>query len=299
MTVTGPIDQAALGPTLMHEHLLCSFFKELRRDGVLDDDALMASEIREFAKLGGRTIVECTTAELEPKPGRLRALAEASGVNIIMGVGHYRDPYLDRGWFDVHDHVAIGEDLVHRISEGNGGVRPGIIGEIGCDRDFLSAAEERSFRAAAYAHLATGLTITTHAVVWPVGLKQLDLLEACGVDPARVIVGHCDTVATPGYRSAIAARGAYVEFDTIRWTGREMEDRIRGVLELVDAGFIDQILLSHDLCAVSQLRAHGGPGFAFILTQFVPRLLEAGLRQTDVDRIMTANPKRALTGAES
>src|SRR4029453_13908775 len=44
-----------------------------------------------------------------------------------------------------------------------------------------------SFRAAARTHLATGLTISTHAAWFPVGLRQLDILEGEGVLPhARV-----------------------------------------------------------------------------------------------------------------
>ncbi len=130
MTVAGPVDAATLGPTLMHEHLLSSFFRELRRDGVLDDDELALSEIKIFAELGGKTIVECSSAELHPQPLRLRTLADRSGLNIIRGVGHYRDPYLDRDWFDRHDHVEIGEDMVRQIRGGRDGVRPGIIGEM-------------------------------------------------------------------------------------------------------------------------------------------------------------------------
>ncbi|MEK2474093.1 hypothetical protein [Streptomyces noursei] len=65
-------------------------------------------------------------------------------------------------------HVSHGiraEDLTAEITEGIGKhrIRPGIIGEIGSDRDYISPAEEKSFRAAARAHLHTGLTITTHA----------------------------------------------------------------------------------------------------------------------------------------
>src|SRR6267143_249850 len=68
----------------------------------------------------------------------------------------------------------IGRDITEGVR--GTGVRAGIIGEIGADRRYISAAEERSFRAAARAHLKTGLTISTHAARWPVGLAQLKLL---------------------------------------------------------------------------------------------------------------------------
>ena len=100
-----------------------------------------------------------------------------------------------------------------RNGVGSTGVRPGIIGEIGSNDDTVSEAEEKSFRAAARTHLATGLTITTHAAWFPVGLQQLDILEDEGVAASRVIVGHADGVPGPDYQLALARRGCYVELD--------------------------------------------------------------------------------------
>lgn len=76
-----------------------------------------------------------------------------------MGTGHYRDPYLDRGRFDRNDHVAIGEGLVGQIMDGRDGVRPGIIGEIGGDREYGSAAEDRSSVPPRVAMIATSSTL--------------------------------------------------------------------------------------------------------------------------------------------
>jgi len=42
-------------------------------------------------------------------------------------------------------------------------------------------------RAAARAHLKTGLAITTHALESPVGLQQLDLFEEEGADLRRLL----------------------------------------------------------------------------------------------------------------
>lgn len=299
MTVLGPVPAQELGITLPHEHLFSSLFPEMRRDGVLNDYDLTQAELEPFVRAGGRTIVDCTTVELQRQPKLLRQLATDTGLNIIMGTGHYRDPYLDRLWFDRHDAGAIGELMVQEVVSGvEGGIRAGIIGEIGCHLDHISAAEERSFRAAAYAHLATGLTISTHAVTWPVGTIQLDLLESCGVDPGRVIVGHCDTVPTPGYRLGLASRGAYVQFDTIRGgsLAHQLEARRRGILELADAGHLDRVLLSQDVCAVSMLAVNGGGGYSYLLDTFVPELRKAGLDEAAIRSLLVDNPRRALTG---
>jgi phosphotriesterase-related protein len=187
---------------------------------------------------------------------------------------------------------------VRDLTEGVGdtGIRAGIIGEIGCDRH-LGALEERVFRAAARAQRTTGVAITTHAARWPVGHAQLDLLEEEGVDPGRVIIGHCDMVPDPEYHLSLAKRGAFVEFDTIQgihdWDTQRRIDWIRA---LVDAGYERQLLLSHDVCLTSDLATYGGPGYAYLLTGFRPRLLEAGFPGTLVDSLLTDNPRRALTG---
>jgi predicted metal-dependent phosphotriesterase family hydrolase len=45
-----------------------------------------------------------------------------------------------------------------------------------------------------------------------------------------------------------------------------------------------------------QLRADGGPGYAYLLTGFLPLLTAAGLEEEAVRRFVTANPRAALTG---
>ena len=53
--------------------------------------------------------------------------------------------------------MALAAVMIDEVRHGVGGtgVRPGIIGEICTDRWCISAAEERSFRAAARTHLET------------------------------------------------------------------------------------------------------------------------------------------------
>ncbi len=136
-----------------------------------------------------------------------------------MGTGWYRDPFLDRQYFETHSTDEIAADIVRDIEVGvaDTGVRAGVIGEIACDR-VITPAEERSFRAAARAHLRTGATISTHAARWPIGHAQLDILCQEGVDPGRVIIGHSEFGARSGVPRV--ARGA-------RRVGRVRQDRRR------------------------------------------------------------------------
>lgn len=299
MTVRGSVPSADIGVTLMHEHLFINLLREYRGDGLLNDEALAVAECREFEEAGGRTIVECSNSSMGRDPEALRRVAEETGLNVVMGTGHYRVPYLDADWLDRHSVDEIADGIVRDLVEGVGdsGIRAGVIGEIGADKWYVSAHEERSFRAAARAHLRTGVTITTHAARWPVGLAQLDLLEAEGVPPHSVIIGHCDTVPLPEYHLSIARRGAFVQFDNIRGvTEFDTTRQVDYVLALRSAGYLDRVLLSHDVCLRSHLAIADGPGFTLISRDFIPRLRARGVSEEEIRMLLVDNPRRALTG---
>jgi len=298
-SVLGPVAAGELGVIMPHEHTFLDVMREYRGDGLVADPDMIAADLRSYAALGGRTIVDCTSRGLRAQPGLLPALARTTGTHIVCGTGFYRHPFLDEDWFDAHSTDEIAELIVRDIRTGidDSGVRAGIIGEIGCDR-YLTTAEERSFRAAARAHLETGLTITTHAARWPVGIPQLDLLASEGVAAQRVIVGHCDMVPDQAYHLELARRGAWVQFDNIQ-AGPEptLERTVAAITALVRAGHAGRILLSQDICLVSQFEHMGGSGYGYILRSFLPRLVAAGIDRAVIDAFVTDNPARALTGA--
>lgn len=297
-SVTGAVPIDDLGVIMPHEHLFLDTMREYRGDGLVHDQRLVESEVARYAEAGGRTLVDCTTRGLQPDPARVRQVAQATDVVVVMGTGFYRHPFLDENWFDRHSVDEVADLLIRDISVGidDTGVRAGIIGEIGCER-YITPAEERSFRAAARAHHATGLTITTHAARWPVGLPQLDLLVSEGVDPGRVIIGHCDMVPNTAYHFALAERGVFVQFDNIQGGPDYARHRtIDAIKRLVDAGYSDRVLLSQDICLVSQFAAMGGVGYGYILRTFLTELASAGVDRSALDHMVTTNPARALTG---
>ena len=300
MTVLGPVPGDRLGITLPHEHLMCDLARVTgRRDEQLADLDLAVAEVSRFRAAGGTTVVDVTNRHLGRDPLALQAISRATGLNIVMGCGWYREPFYDPEVFEKTT-GRLAEDIVRDITDGvdGTGVRPGIIGEIGCDLHYISPAEERSFRAAARAHQRTGLTITTHALRSPVGLVQLDLLAEEHVDLRRVIIGHSDTYPHPDYHEAVAKRGAWVQFDTVRGVHEfEIEKRIRLVKELISRGRLSQLLLSHDVCIPAHLRAYGGGGYDYLLREFIPRLLAAGISQEQIHTLTVDNPGSALTGA--
>jgi predicted metal-dependent phosphotriesterase family hydrolase len=304
-TIRGAIAPAQLGLTLPHEHIFIRMWEIAGRfdyAGQVLDERLLAEEIAAFKQLGGRSLVELTLRGLGRDPLRLRAFGERTGVQIVMGCGWYREPYyppadqIDRRRVD-----SLAEELIHEILEGapgSPGVLPGIIGEIGTEKDWVSAQEERVHRAAARAQKATGLALTTHSIGADVGLEQLALFEEEGVDPARVVIGHCDLPASLSlsYHLGILERGAFVEFDTFGSKGEPMEELALGMLlELLSRGHEQQILLSHDVCKYPHLRRMGGQGFTYVIDTLLPRLRAEGVSEATIDTLTVANPRRLLT----
>jgi phosphotriesterase-related protein len=183
MSVSGPIPPERIGFTLPHEHTGISLWHiEGRWDywELSPDEDLVGDELRDFRRRGGSTLVELTLPGIGRDPERLRRLASRTGTQIVMGCGWYREPYypadaqIDRRTVD-----SLADELIAEFRDGvaGSGVRPGIIGEIGTNKPWVSALEERVHWAAARASLATGMTITTHAVRSPLGLAQLRFFE--------------------------------------------------------------------------------------------------------------------------
>jgi predicted metal-dependent phosphotriesterase family hydrolase len=298
MTVTGPVDGAALGVVLPHEHIFFNHMKEYRGDGLMEDEELAVIEVRAAVEAGVRTIVDTTNRDIGRLPEATRRVAQRLGINVVLGSGWYRHPFIDKAWFDSRTTDGVADDIVRDLEVGIAGtdVRAGIIGEIGCDR-VITSHEERSFRAAARAHLRTGVTITTHAARWPVGLDQLDLLEQEGVDPRRVIVGHSDMFQTIEYHAALARRGAWIQFDTIDdQSPYDNAQRVAYLRAAERGGYLDRILLSQDVCQRSQFKTYGGHGFDVLFRVFLPLLRDEGFSEEQIALMTVENPRRALTG---
>ncbi|MGH2488521.1 MAG: phosphotriesterase family protein [Candidatus Limnocylindria bacterium] len=310
MTVSGPIPPERVGFALPHEHTAISLWHVPGRfdDWELAADELtVADELRDFRRRGGRTLVDLTLPGVGRDPERLRRLAGGTGVHIVMGCGWYRAPYyptearIDRRSVD-----DLADELVAEFEQGVGdtGVRPGIIGEIGTDKPWVSAIEERVHRAAGRAARRTGMAISTHAVRSPVGLDQLAIFVEEGVDPGRVVIGHANSYPDLDHYLAILERGANLEFDFLghRFSpvDEPREPRIIELLvELLDRGFGAQILLSQDVCHDRQLKVNGGFGFTYLQQHFLPAMRTAAVGEGELERMTIDNPRRILTLAET
>ena len=318
MTVNGPISPDDLGFTLVHEHI----FLDLLPDAwvvqnYLDDPEIAELELNRYKSAGGVTLVDQTSGGLRENDHNLlwdedlnhqkhanavKAMAEKTGLNIILGCGWYREPYYQkRLWRMRTDEIAA--EIIRDVNEGIDGtdVRAGFIGEIGAHFNWLSAIEERVLRAAARAQLETGVALGTHATRGPQGLDQLDVLQQEGVDLRRVVVAHSGSYPRHKYHVEIANRGAYISFDRMGGLKGAVEfDRnrtLRLIKEVLDEGLIEHMVFSHDVCYRTDYTVYGGGGYDFLSTQaFAILNEEIGMTREQFDTIMIENPKRLLTG---
>jgi predicted metal-dependent phosphotriesterase family hydrolase len=305
MTVSGPIPPERLGFTLPHEHTAISLWQIKNRWDYWEltaDEEIVGEELRDFRRRGGSALVDLTLPGVGRDPDRLRRLASSTSVFIVMGCGWYREAYypaealIDRRSVDDLANELVGE---FAVGVAGTGVRPGIIGEIGTDKPWVSAQEERVHRAAARAARRTGMAITTHGVASPVGLEQLQIFTDEGVDPGRVVIGHADSYLDLDHYLAILARGANLEFDFLghRFGVEEhLEPRlVEIIVELLERGFASQLLLSQDVCHNSQLKANAGFGYVYLQQHFLPQLRTAAVGEGEIVQMTVENPRRILT----
>ena len=305
-TVLGPIEPAALGFTLPHEHTQIALWQiEGRWDywQLTRDEPVILQELAAFRASGGSALADLTLPGVGRDPAWLRGLAEASGLHLVMGCGWYRTAhYPPEARIDRRSVDDLADELVGESLDGVGetGIRPGIIGEIGTDKPWVSALEERVHRAVARASVRTGLAISTHAVMSAVGLAQLHIFEEERADLSRVVIGHADSYPVLDHYLEIVRRGANLEFDFLGMSftpiERHGEQRIVELLcELLARGHADRILLSQDVCHDSQLTRYGGHGFAYLAGTFLPRLRAAGVSDDEIETMTVSNPRRLLT----
>jgi phosphotriesterase-related protein len=305
MTVSGPIPPERVGFTLPHEHTGIHLWHVRDRWDYWEltpVEEAIGDELRDFRRRGGSTLVDLTLPGVGRDPERLRRLAMRTGVQLVMGTGWYREAYYPvEALIDRRSVDDLAGELIREFTDGaaGSGVHPGILGEIGTDKPWVSALEERVHRAVARAARETGMAISTHAVMSPVGQAQLRIFEEEGVDPARVVIGHADSYQVLDHYLAILDRGANLQFDFLgqRFLTEEAEEPrlVQLIVELLERGYGSQILLSQDVCHNRQLKINGGFGYTYLQQHFLPTLRTAAVGEGEIRQMTIDNPRRILT----
>lgn len=298
-----------------HARVTIENLGRIKRDPLLVRDNLILSdidvaikELRQLKQVGGSTLVDVTNRGLGRDPDALAAIARETNLNIVMGSGYYvcRTHPQD---MDERRTEELTEEIVKDIMEGVGPnrIRAGIIGEIGTS-DPIHPNEVKNLQAAAKAQQITGAAIAVHtAQLGRTGLEVLDILEKEGADLTRVVICHLDQKhplqAQLEYHKEIERRGAYVEYDVwgCEWDFASFDegvpsdhDRVLGFIKLAEAGYLEHLLASHDVCTKTQLQSYGGYGYSHLLVNGAALLRRAGFSRDELETIFVENPKRML-----
>ena len=238
-TVLGPVDAAALGRVLHHEHLLSLTpgpwlaggrpatgpgARPTAGDPLRDEDQVQCAvgALRGIQALGFGTVVDLSPYGVVGRDAHgtnvalLQEISRRSGVHVVTGTAVYLEAFSPR-WTITASLEEMTDRLVRDAIEGIGGteVRAGVLGEQASGLGTITPHEAKCLRASARAAHETGLALITHTTHGTMALEQIDLLAEEGADLGRVVIGHMDTHPDTDYVLEVAARGVSVAVDTV------------------------------------------------------------------------------------
>jgi phosphotriesterase-related protein len=318
-TARGPVDVAALGRVLMHEHVFV-LSPEIQQNYPQewgDEDARVADAITRLAELkaaGIDTILDPTAIGLGRYIPRIARIAERVDLNIVVATGLYtfdnvpmyfrrRTPGSGPGGTD-----PMVELFVRDITEGiaGTGIKAGVI-KCATDQPGVTPDVERVLRACAQVHVRTGTPITTHTHARSrVGLDQQRIFAEEGVDLTGVVIGHCGDTDDLDYLEEILANGSYLGMDRFGLDGYLPTDkRVEVIAELCRRGYAGRMVLSHDAsCYLDWIPGEAKIGevlpnwhYLHISRDVLPMLAASGVTPAQIDQMLIDNPRRFFGGS--
>ncbi len=307
-SVLGPQDTRDLGFTLMHEHVISQGF--VARDfpelfGPRFMERIVAG-IAEAKKGGVDTIVDATPFDLGRDVSFLAEVSRRTDVNIIACSGW---------WMNLPSYIAgqspdlFADLFVREIETGiaGTGIKAGIL-KSAADFGGITSNGEIMLRAVARANCRTGVPIMLHSYApEQVARRQLAVLQDEGVDLRRVAVDHVNDTKDMEYLNWILDQGCYLGMD--RYPGLNLSARARTetLKWLIDAGWTDRLLPSHDCSLANPLTFYppdvqesiekGNPyGYLYIKKTVFPQLKEMGVGEAILNTLCINGPRKFFEG---
>ena len=331
-TVLGEIPESDIGVCSSHEHVFIDmrgcvditgneppvFFEKMDAEkraeiyddpyavldnALLDEEDKAIFELKFFKAHGGDTLIDCTSDEIGRDVNKLKRVSLESGVNIIVGCGHY---YEKAHFAYVKDASVetLADEMRTDILKGIAGtdIKAGIIGEIGTSA-VIGDGERKVLTAAGIVGAETGKAIHVHTDLYTEnGFEVVKILTAEGVKPQKICIDHVDVLLRPDYIRGLLDLGVYVEFDNF---GKEFYinekrrfaydlERIRLLKRLIDEGYKKRILVCNDICLKSMWVSYGGQGYAHILRTVKNMATENGIDGKTYAELLTDNVREFI-----
>jgi phosphotriesterase-related protein len=311
-TVRGPVSHDQLGPTLIHEYVLFQYDDSRRKESIDFQVKLLQDGLAH----GIQTYVELT-----PKR-RIDWFMEINNrvdVNIIASTGYYVEQMTAPPLAALSEAQMV-ERMVQELRDGIDAlpVKAGII-KVAGNTSQLTSWEVQVFTAAAKAQRRTGACIATHAIAG--AREQADVLLRGGADLNRVFFSHVEAEfgwdrrtikEEAAYLEKIARQGGSLLFNNFgfEWD-TPWPDLIYLLKHLCDAGLQEKVLISMDVNWTWDKNGkiefeaevdHPGAErrtYAYMMTDAVPALIQAGFTQKDIDIFLIDNPRMFFSRAGS
>lgn len=316
--VCGPVSSDEIGTTLMHEHIQFGYagwyantVSRYDRKGVLSTTLKAMADIQ---ACGVRTYVDATPNDSGRDPELYREISERSGVNIVCSTGLYNEaqgasPYF-QFWGGIVDGGTLIENLFTTEIEagiGDTGIKAGAI-KVASGTGAITDYEKMVFTAAARTQKKTGVPILTHTEAGMLGDAQADLLIAEGANPAQIMIGHSGGSGDLKYHLKTLEKGVFLAFDRLGldadlWSAGPDSLRISVILGLLEQGYANQLILSHDvvlnwlggdLDLPAEIAGNWYPTHLF--KNIVPALKKAGVSDDEIHAITVENPRKIFEG---
>lgn len=301
MTVKGPVPASELGTSLIHEHVLVDFIgADSTHEGRWDKAEVVKvvlPYLREVAKLGVTSVMECTPSYLGKDPVLLRMLADSTGMHLLTNTGYYGA--VGNKYLPAHAHTESAQQLAARWIRdwkkgfGETGIRPGFM-KISVESGPLSPLHTKLVEAAALTHLKTGLTIASHTGPQGPAFEQVAVLKRMGVAPEAFIWVHSQAESDISWHLRAAKAGFWVSLDGVSDGNAGMY--LAYLQNLKEHNLLHRVLISHDAGWYRPGEENGGyfRDYRAIHTKLLPLMRANGFTEQDIRQLLVTNPAEAF-----
>ena len=300
----------------------CGYFAISEECRNTNDEDLMTAEVQDFKTMGGGAILDCSAPGIRPNIEGVRRISEKSDVHIIACTGLYAEEY----WPEKYKNMSTGQYLDYMMKEMAVGIEDTDIraGHIKAAVNQVTDQQNIFLDAALMAAQQSGASITTH-MGFKTGLQDgrtiLARMLSNGLNPERLLLCHFQQyiqnydlktlVNDPNawkpkmeYALEVVDQGVNVCFDTfglvwaLEHAGLVPQSdayHFAAIVELINKGYEDQIVIGTDIYLKIMTRRNGGHGYIRLLNYVVPTLQSLGVSDTVIKKITIDNPARILS----
>ncbi len=300
MTVNGKMEPSKMGLSLTHEHILVDMEKGATGEIWWERETVkkvVLPYLKEIKSHGCKTFFDFTPSYIGKDVRLLKELADETGLHIITNTGYYganNNRHIPEHVYR-ESPVELAGRYIRDFKKGMQGtkIKPGFI-KTAVNRGPLSNLHQKLIKAAALAHLKTGLTIASHTGPAEPALEQIALLKENGVSPTAFIWTHAQAEKNLSMHLKAAKEGAWISLDGIR--EKNSNRYVSMIRFLKKQGYLNKILLSHDAGWYTPGEKNGGRfrGYTALFTHLLPELRKNGFIQKDIDTMLIQNPMDAF-----